>query len=47
MLTVSIKKPAAWTTTISILESPGATAEAKLFAVTTLKGKVRTLSRCP
>jgi hypothetical protein len=30
----------AWTTTLAILESPGADAAAKLFAATTLKGKV-------
>ena len=34
----------AWQTTHAILESPDATSESKLFAATTLKGKVRKFS---
>lgn len=35
------KSSEAWTSTFAILQSPEATDEAKLFAATTLKGKVR------
>ena len=35
------KSSEAWTSTFAILQSSEATAEAKLFAATTLKGKVR------
>jgi len=35
------KSPEAWTSTFAILQSADATDEAKLFAATTLKGKVR------
>ena len=38
-----LQKPQAWTTTNSMLSSSEATTEAKLFAATTLKGKVRIL----
>ncbi|KAL8981143.1 MAG: hypothetical protein Q9177_005665, partial [Variospora cf. flavescens] len=34
------KSPEAWTQTHSLLSSPKTTAEAKLFAATTLKGKI-------
>jgi transportin-3 len=34
------KSPEAWTSTFAILQSSDATDEAKLFAATTLKGKV-------
>lgn len=34
------KSSEAWTSTFAILQSPNATDEAKLFAATTLKGKV-------
>jgi len=34
------KSQEAWTSTFAILQSPTATDEAKLFAATTLKGKV-------
>lgn len=34
------KSHEAWTSTFAILQSPQATDEAKLFAATTLKGKV-------
>jgi len=35
------KSPEAWTSTFAMLQSADATDEAKLFAATTLKGKVR------
>ena len=35
------KSSEAWTSTFAILQSPQSTDEAKLFAATTLKGKVR------
>lgn len=35
------KSQEAWTSTFAILQSPQAADEAKLFAATTLKGKVR------
>ena len=35
------KSNEAWTSTFAMLQSPQATDEAKLFAATTLKGKVR------
>ena len=34
-------QPEAWTTTHAILQSPDSAVEARLFAATTLKGKVR------
>jgi transportin-3 len=35
------KSSEAWTSTFAILQTPSSTDEAKLFAATTLKGKVR------
>jgi len=35
------KSSEAWTSTFAMLQSPQATDDAKLFAATTLKGKVR------
>jgi len=36
------KTPEAWNTTFAILQSDGATVQGKMFAATTLKGKVGT-----